>query len=98
MAKAMRAAIYLRVSTSGQDTANQRRELEAAAAARGWQVTAVYETLKPSRHSAMISPSACRPWQPDRAANAAQQRRCYTTARDMISWAGLPEWFRRSKR
>ena len=43
MAKAMRAAIYLRVSTSGQDTANQRRELEAAAAARGWQVTAVYE-------------------------------------------------------
>jgi DNA invertase Pin-like site-specific DNA recombinase len=43
MAKAMRAAIYLRVSTSGQDTANQRRELEAAAAVRGWQVVAVYE-------------------------------------------------------
>ena len=43
MAKAMRAAIYLRVSTSGQDTANQRRELEAAAAAGGWHVVAVYE-------------------------------------------------------
>lgn len=43
MAKAKRAAIYLRVSTSGQDTANQRRELEAAAEARGWQVVAVYE-------------------------------------------------------
>jgi DNA invertase Pin-like site-specific DNA recombinase len=43
MAKPMRAAIYLRVSTAGQDTANQRRELEAAAAVRGWQVVAVYE-------------------------------------------------------
>jgi hypothetical protein len=32
----------------------------------------------------MISPSICHPWQPDRAANAAQQRRCYTTAWDMI--------------
>ncbi len=42
MAKAMRAAIYLRVSTAGQDVANQRRELEAAAAARGWQIVAVY--------------------------------------------------------
>ncbi len=43
MAKGMRAAIYLRVSTAGQDTANQRLELEAAAAARGWQVVAVFE-------------------------------------------------------
>ncbi len=43
MAKAMRAAIYLRVSTAGQDTSNQRRELEAAAAARGWDVVAVFE-------------------------------------------------------
>ena len=43
MAKAKRAAIYLRVSTSGQDTANQRRELETAAEARGWQVITVYE-------------------------------------------------------
>ncbi len=42
MAKAMRAAIYLRVSTSGQDVANQRRELEAAAAARGWEIVHVY--------------------------------------------------------
>ena len=42
MAKTMRAAIYLRVSTSDQTVENQRRELEAAAEARGWVVTAVY--------------------------------------------------------
>ena len=42
MAKAKRAAIYLRVSTGDQTTDNQRRELEAAAEARGWTVTAVY--------------------------------------------------------
>src|SRR3954453_12447617 len=38
-----RAAIYLRVSTSGQTTENQRRELEAVAAQRGWKITATYE-------------------------------------------------------
>ena len=43
MAKAKRAAIYLRVSTDGQTTDNQRRDLQAAAEARGWHVTAVYE-------------------------------------------------------
>ncbi len=32
----------------------------------------------------MISTSACQHWQPDRAANPAQQRRCYTTCRDTI--------------
>jgi DNA invertase Pin-like site-specific DNA recombinase len=42
MAKAIKAAIYLRVSTVGQTVENQRRELEAAAATRGWQVVAVY--------------------------------------------------------
>jgi DNA invertase Pin-like site-specific DNA recombinase len=36
------AALYLRVSTNGQTVDNQRRELEAAAAARGWLVGAVY--------------------------------------------------------
>jgi DNA invertase Pin-like site-specific DNA recombinase len=41
--KAKRAAIYLRVSTDGQTTANQRRELEAVAADKGWNVVAVYE-------------------------------------------------------
>jgi Resolvase, N terminal domain len=35
MAKAKRAAIYLRVSTGEQTVDNQRRELEAAAASRG---------------------------------------------------------------
>jgi DNA invertase Pin-like site-specific DNA recombinase len=42
VAKAMRAAIYLRVSTGEQTVDNQRRELEAAAEARGWSVVAVY--------------------------------------------------------
>jgi Resolvase, N terminal domain len=34
----MRAALYLRVSTTDQDTERQERELRAAAAARGWEV------------------------------------------------------------
>jgi DNA invertase Pin-like site-specific DNA recombinase len=38
-----RVAIYLRVSTSKQETGNQRRELEAVAARSGWQVVKVYE-------------------------------------------------------
>jgi DNA invertase Pin-like site-specific DNA recombinase len=42
MAKAKRAALYLRVSTDDQTVDNQRRELEAAAAARGWTVVATY--------------------------------------------------------
>jgi resolvase-like protein len=36
-------AIYLRVSTSKQDTDNQRRELEAVAARSGWHVVKIYE-------------------------------------------------------
>jgi DNA invertase Pin-like site-specific DNA recombinase len=36
-------AKYLRVSTSKQDTDNQRRELEAIAARSGWQIVKVYE-------------------------------------------------------
>jgi DNA invertase Pin-like site-specific DNA recombinase len=43
MAKTKRAAVYLRVSTDEQTTNNQRRELEVAAEARGWQVVASYE-------------------------------------------------------
>jgi DNA invertase Pin-like site-specific DNA recombinase len=42
MGKEMRAAIYLRVSTGEQTVDNQRRELEAAAASRGWSVVPVY--------------------------------------------------------
>src|SRR5712671_3776075 len=38
-----RIAIYLRVSTSKQDTDNQRRELEAVAERSGWKVVKVYE-------------------------------------------------------
>jgi DNA invertase Pin-like site-specific DNA recombinase len=43
MARAKRAALYLRVSTDGQTTANQRLALEAVAAQRGWTVVGVYE-------------------------------------------------------
>jgi DNA invertase Pin-like site-specific DNA recombinase len=38
-----RVGIYLRVSTDGQTTQNQRRELEAVADRSGWEVVAVYE-------------------------------------------------------
>ena len=38
-----RFAIYIRVSTSKQDTDNQRRELEAVANRSGWKVVRVYE-------------------------------------------------------
>ncbi len=38
-----RVAIYLRVSTAGQTTANQRLELEAWAKARGYDISGVYE-------------------------------------------------------
>lgn len=42
MTKPLRAALYLRVSTTGQTVENQRRELEASAAHRGWVIVAVY--------------------------------------------------------
>jgi DNA invertase Pin-like site-specific DNA recombinase len=38
-----RIAIYLRVSTSKQETSNQRRELEAVAKRSGWEIVKVYE-------------------------------------------------------
>src|SRR5215469_10710634 len=38
-----RVGIYLRVSTDGQTTKNQRRELEAVAARSGWEVVGFYE-------------------------------------------------------
>ena len=38
-----RVAIYLRVSTTKQDTDNQRRELEVVAARSGWHVERVFE-------------------------------------------------------
>jgi DNA invertase Pin-like site-specific DNA recombinase len=38
-----RIAIYLRVSTSKQETNNQRRELEAVARRSGWKIVRVYE-------------------------------------------------------
>ena len=38
-----RVGIYLRVSTSKQDTDNQRRELEVVAKRSGWQVVKVFE-------------------------------------------------------
>lgn len=41
--KTKRAAIYLRVSTTGQTVENQRRELEQIAEHRGWTVAGIYE-------------------------------------------------------
>src|ERR1700674_5487672 len=38
-----RVALYIRVSTSKQDTENQRRELEAVADRSGWEIWKVYE-------------------------------------------------------
>jgi DNA invertase Pin-like site-specific DNA recombinase len=38
----VRDALYLRVSTDGQTTENQQRELEAAAARAGWQIVATF--------------------------------------------------------
>ena len=38
-----RVGIYVRVSTDGQTTENQRRELEAVAAGSGWEVVGIYE-------------------------------------------------------
>lgn len=43
MAKAKRAAIYLRVSKGDQTTANQRLALEEEAQRKGWQVIETYE-------------------------------------------------------
>jgi len=37
-----RVALYLRVSTSGQTTVNQRREFEVVAARHGWEVVQVF--------------------------------------------------------
>ena len=42
-AKAKRVALYLRVSTSEQNTRNQRRELKAAAERHGWEIVGVFE-------------------------------------------------------
>jgi DNA invertase Pin-like site-specific DNA recombinase len=38
----LRAALYLRVSTTTQDTERQEDQLRAVAAARGWQIVEVY--------------------------------------------------------
>lgn len=42
-ATAKRVALYLRVSTADQTTANQRRELEAVARRHGWAVVYIFE-------------------------------------------------------
>ena len=39
----MRVAFYLRVSTDGQTTENQRQELERVSALRGWHITKVFD-------------------------------------------------------
>jgi DNA invertase Pin-like site-specific DNA recombinase len=42
-ARPKRVAIYVRVSTTEQNTRNQRRELKAVAERHGWEVIAIYE-------------------------------------------------------
>jgi DNA invertase Pin-like site-specific DNA recombinase len=41
--KPKRAALYLRVSTDGQNPENQRRAFKRSAAQRGWTVVATYD-------------------------------------------------------
>ncbi len=43
MAKALRAAVYLRVSTGEQTVENQRRDLAGVAERRGWVIVQSYE-------------------------------------------------------
>jgi DNA invertase Pin-like site-specific DNA recombinase len=43
MSRIKRAAIYLRVSSDGQNTTNQRQVLTEVAARRGWQIVQAYE-------------------------------------------------------
>jgi DNA invertase Pin-like site-specific DNA recombinase len=42
-AEAKQVALYLRVSTTGQTVANQKRELDAVAKRQGWRVVAVFK-------------------------------------------------------
>jgi hypothetical protein len=42
MGKTTRAALYLRVSTEGQNTDGQESELREYAKNRGWEVTRIY--------------------------------------------------------
>ena len=42
MGKSKRAALYVRVSTDGQTTVNQERELREVAERHGWNVVAVH--------------------------------------------------------
>ncbi len=42
MSKPKRVALYARVSTDGQTTENQRRELRAAAERNGWTIAVEY--------------------------------------------------------
>jgi DNA invertase Pin-like site-specific DNA recombinase len=41
--EALKVALYVRVSTSEQNTRNQRRDLKAVATRHGWEVVAIYE-------------------------------------------------------
>ena len=45
MVRTKRAALYLRVSTDGQTTDNQKQVLVAVAEHRGWTITTVYEDV-----------------------------------------------------
>jgi hypothetical protein len=56
---AKRVGVYIRVSTDGQTTANQRRELEAVAARSGWEVVGIYEDAGiPAPRAARSAPAS----------------------------------------
>ncbi|KRR03236.1 recombinase family protein [Bradyrhizobium valentinum] len=71
-----RVAIYIQVSTSKQDTDNQRRELEEVAERSGWKIIKVYEDAgfsgakgRDQRRDRMLFPLPLRfpQWRPHKA-------------------------------
>jgi hypothetical protein len=59
----LRTALYLRVSTTNQDTERQEDQLRAVAAARGWKIVEVYADngisgFEGSRQAAGVRPAA----------------------------------------
>ena len=62
-----------------------------------WAVQrARYMSLETIAPFGEMPPSACRPWQPNQATDAAQERRSYTTQRDMTGFPRLPSGTRRA--
>lgn len=76
-----KAAIYLRVSTTGQSTDNQRLELERIAERRGWSVVEVYEDFGHresdsgvARSASPLSSAFASSWRPAQAFSKRRRR------------------------